>query len=158
MTAVSTFPTASTLTRNELKVTSTGTAIMASVLHPTRINRLPHSAMWRRCSMKSITLTLWRTRTPQCEDSPHRAQPNHRGLACRKENLPGRNHLPVRNVGRPRSGGRQVNESKKAKIARPEQAPTDYTAYWVVRPGDKAEPSMQMPRCDHRQRGGSPPL
>ena len=35
----------------------------------------------------------------------------------------------------------KVNESKKAKIARPEQAPTDYTAYWVVRPGDKAEPS-----------------
>ena len=26
----------------------------------------------------------------------------------------------------------KVNESKKAKIARPEQAPTDYTAYWVV--------------------------
>ncbi len=23
--------------------------------------------------------------------------------------------------------------------------PTDYTAYWVVRPGDKAEPSMQIP-------------
>ena len=39
----------------------------------------------------------------------------------------------------------KVNESKKAKIARPEQAPTDYTAYWVVRPGDKAEPSMQIP-------------
>lgn len=39
----------------------------------------------------------------------------------------------------------EVNESKKAKIARPEQAPTDYTAYWVVRPGDKAEPSMQIP-------------
>ena len=38
-----------------------------------------------------------------------------------------------------------VKESKKAKIARPEQAPTDYTAYWVVRPGDKAEPSMQIP-------------
>ena len=36
----------------------------------------------------------------------------------------------------------EVNESKKAKIAQPEQAPTDYTAYWVVRPGDKAEPSM----------------
>ena len=62
MTAVSTFPTASTLTRNELKVTSTGTAIMASVLHPTRIDRLLRSAMWRRCSMKSTTLTLWRTR------------------------------------------------------------------------------------------------
>lgn len=39
----------------------------------------------------------------------------------------------------------KVNESKKAKIAQPEQAPTDYTAYWVVRPGDKAEPSMQIP-------------
>ena len=38
-----------------------------------------------------------------------------------------------------------VNESKTAKIARPEQGPTDYTAYWVVRPGDKAEPSMQIP-------------
>ena len=38
-----------------------------------------------------------------------------------------------------------VKESKKAKIARPEQAPTDYVAYWVVRPGDKAEPSMQIP-------------
>ena len=39
----------------------------------------------------------------------------------------------------------KMNESKKAKIAQPEQAPTDYTAYWVVRPGDKAEPSMQIP-------------
>ena len=39
----------------------------------------------------------------------------------------------------------KVNESKTAKIAQPEQAPTDYTAYWVVRPGDKAEPSMQIP-------------
>lgn len=39
----------------------------------------------------------------------------------------------------------KVNESKKAKIAQPEQAPTDYMAYWVVRPGDKAEPSMQIP-------------
>lgn len=39
----------------------------------------------------------------------------------------------------------KVNESKKAKIAQPEQAPTDYTAYWVVRPGDKAEPSLQIP-------------
>lgn len=39
----------------------------------------------------------------------------------------------------------EVNKSKKAKIAQPEQAPTDYTAYWVVRPGDKAEPSMQIP-------------
>lgn len=39
----------------------------------------------------------------------------------------------------------KMNESKKAKIAQPEQAPTDYTAYWVVRPEDKAEPSMQIP-------------
>ncbi len=39
----------------------------------------------------------------------------------------------------------KMNKSKKAKIARPEQAPTGYTAYWVVRPGDKAEPSMQIP-------------
>lgn len=39
----------------------------------------------------------------------------------------------------------EVNESKTAKIAQPEQAPTDFKAYWVVRPGDKAEPSMQIP-------------
>lgn len=39
----------------------------------------------------------------------------------------------------------EVNKSKKAKIARPEQAPTNHMAYWVVRPGDKAEPSMQIP-------------
>ncbi len=39
----------------------------------------------------------------------------------------------------------KVNESKTAKIAQPEQAPTDFKAYWVVRPGDKAEPSMQIP-------------
>lgn len=39
----------------------------------------------------------------------------------------------------------EVNKSKKAKIARSEQAPTNYLAYWVVRPGDKAEPSMQFP-------------
>ena len=38
-----------------------------------------------------------------------------------------------------------VKESKKAKIARPEQAPTDFKVYWVVRPGDEAEPSMQIP-------------
>lgn len=38
-----------------------------------------------------------------------------------------------------------VKESKKAKIARPEQAPTYFKVYWVVRPGDKAEPSMQIP-------------
>lgn len=39
----------------------------------------------------------------------------------------------------------EVNKSKKAKIARSEQAPTNYLAYWVVRPGDEAEPSMQIP-------------
>ena len=39
----------------------------------------------------------------------------------------------------------KMNESKKAKIARSEQAPTNYLAYWVVRPWDEAEPSMQIP-------------
>lgn len=39
----------------------------------------------------------------------------------------------------------EMNKSKKAKIAQPEQAPTDYTAYWVVRPGDTPAPSMQIP-------------
>ena len=38
-----------------------------------------------------------------------------------------------------------VNESKTAKIARPEQGSTDYTAYWVVHPGDTPAPSMQIP-------------
>ncbi len=35
----------------------------------------------------------------------------------------------------------KMNESKKAKIAQPEQAPTNFKAYWVVRPGD--EPVME---------------
>ena len=39
----------------------------------------------------------------------------------------------------------EVNKSRKAKIAQPEQVPTDFKAYWVVHPGDKAEPSMQIP-------------
>lgn len=39
----------------------------------------------------------------------------------------------------------EVNKSKKAKIARPEQAPTNHMAYWVVRPGDTPAPSMQIP-------------
>lgn len=39
----------------------------------------------------------------------------------------------------------KMNESKKAKIAQPEQAPTDYTAYWVVRPGDDPVATMQIP-------------
>lgn len=38
-----------------------------------------------------------------------------------------------------------VKESKKAKIARPEQAPTDFKAYWVVRPGDDPVATMQIP-------------
>ena len=40
----------------------------------------------------------------------------------------------------------KMNESKKAKIARPEQAPTDYVAYWVVHPGDEpVNGGMQIP-------------
>ncbi len=39
----------------------------------------------------------------------------------------------------------EVNKSRKAKIAQPEQAPTNYVAYWVVRPGDTPAPSMQIP-------------
>ena len=40
----------------------------------------------------------------------------------------------------------KMNESKKAKIAQPEQAPTDYVAYWVVHPGDEpVNGGMQIP-------------
>ena len=39
----------------------------------------------------------------------------------------------------------KVNESKTAKIARREQASTDFKAYWVVHPGDTPAPSMQIP-------------
>ena len=39
----------------------------------------------------------------------------------------------------------KVNESKKAKIARPEQASTDFKAYWVVHPGDEPVIGMQFP-------------
>ena len=39
----------------------------------------------------------------------------------------------------------EVNKSKKAKIAQPEQAPTDFKAYWVVRPGDDPVATMQIP-------------
>ena len=39
----------------------------------------------------------------------------------------------------------EVNKSRKAKIARPEQTPTNHMAYWVVRPGDTPAPSMQIP-------------
>lgn len=39
-----------------------------------------------------------------------------------------------------------VNESKKAKIARPEQAPTYFKVYWVVHPGDEpVNGGMQIP-------------
>ena len=40
----------------------------------------------------------------------------------------------------------EVNESKKAKIAQPEQAPTDFKVYWVVHPGDEpVNGGMQFP-------------
>lgn len=40
----------------------------------------------------------------------------------------------------------EVNKSKKAKIARSEQAPTNYLAYWVVHPGDEpVNGGMQFP-------------
>ena len=39
----------------------------------------------------------------------------------------------------------KMNESKKAKIAQPEQAPTDFKAYWVVHPGDEPVNGMQIP-------------
>ena len=40
----------------------------------------------------------------------------------------------------------KVNESKTAKIARPEQAPTYFKVYWVVHPGDEpVNGGMQIP-------------
>lgn len=40
----------------------------------------------------------------------------------------------------------KVNESKKAKIAQPEQVPTDFKVYWVVHPGDEpVNGGMQFP-------------
>ena len=40
----------------------------------------------------------------------------------------------------------KVNESKTAKIARPEQVPTDFKVYWVVHPGDEpVNGGMQFP-------------
>ena len=40
----------------------------------------------------------------------------------------------------------KVNESKKAKIARPEQNPMNYKVYWVVHPGDEpVNGGMQFP-------------
>ena len=40
----------------------------------------------------------------------------------------------------------EVNKSKTAKIAQPEQAPTDFKVYWVVRPGDEpVNGGMQFP-------------
>ena len=40
----------------------------------------------------------------------------------------------------------EMNKSKKARIARPEQAPTDFKVYWVVHPGDEpVNGGMQIP-------------
>lgn len=40
----------------------------------------------------------------------------------------------------------EMNKSKKAKIARPEQAPTGFKVYWVVHPGDEpVNGGMQFP-------------
>ena len=40
----------------------------------------------------------------------------------------------------------EMNKSKKAKIAQPEQAPTDFKVYWVVHPGDEpVNGGMQIP-------------
>ncbi len=40
----------------------------------------------------------------------------------------------------------EMNKSKKAKIARPEQAPTGFKVYWVVHPGDEpVNGGMQIP-------------
>ena len=40
----------------------------------------------------------------------------------------------------------KMNESKKAKIAQPEQAPTDFKVYWGVHPGDEpVNGGMQFP-------------
>lgn len=39
----------------------------------------------------------------------------------------------------------KMNESKTAKIARPEQAPTYFKVYWVVHPGDDPVATMQIP-------------
>ena len=41
---------------------------------------------------------------------------------------------------------REMNKSKKARIARPEQAPTYFKVYWVVHPGDEpVNGGMQIP-------------
>lgn len=40
----------------------------------------------------------------------------------------------------------EMNKSKKAKIAQPEQAPTNFKVYWVVHPGDEpVNGGMQIP-------------
>lgn len=46
----------------------------------------------------------------------------------------------------------EVNKSRKAKIAQPEQGPTDYTAYWVVRPGDTLRRACRSPVRSSRTR------
>ena len=39
----------------------------------------------------------------------------------------------------------EVNKSRKAKIAQPEQVPTGFKVLWVVRPGDTPQRGMQFP-------------
>lgn len=39
----------------------------------------------------------------------------------------------------------EVNKSRKAKIAQPEQVPTGFKVYWVVHPGDTPQRGMQIP-------------
>ena len=39
----------------------------------------------------------------------------------------------------------EVNKSRKAKIAQPEQVPTGFKVLWVVRPGDTPQRGMQIP-------------
>ena len=39
----------------------------------------------------------------------------------------------------------EVNKSRKAKIAQPEQIPTGFKVLWVVRPGDTPQRGMQFP-------------
>lgn len=52
----------------------------------------------------------------------------------------------------------KMNESKKAKIAQPEQAPRTLRSTGSSIRGRTGEWRNAVPRCNHRQRGGSPPL
>ena len=49
----------------------------------------------------------------------------------------------------------EMNKSKKAKIAQPEQAPTDFKVYWVVHPGDEPVQSPAARRKPASLRAGS---